>query len=118
MTLTLILIVVTLAGIGLFAILVRRAPNRGFFPMLGPGVLLLALAGIGMLRLLPINAAEHPMRVTLALGLLWVGWIGFSAFVAQMLNRNMPGTHPLPIIAGGVATLAPVLGFIAARVVA
>ena len=112
----LIAVIFAIAGIGLFAALVRRIPNLAFFPMLGPGVILLGLAGIGMLQLLPVDASENPTRVTTALVMLWVGWVGLMALVAQMLSQRMPGTYPVPSLAAGLATLAPVAGFIVAGV--
>lgn len=112
----LIVVLSAIAGVGLYVALVRRIPNRAFFPMLGPGVLLLGIAGIGMLRLLPVNAAENPARVGVALVMLWIGWVGGMALLAQMLSRRMPAAHPWPVMAGAVATFAPVIGYIVARV--
>lgn len=114
----LIAIVVAIAGVGLFALLVQRVPSRAVVRMLAPGVVLLGLAGIGMLQLLPVNGDENATRVLTALVLLWVGWIGLMVLLAHMLNRRMPGTYPLPSLAAGLATLAPVIGFLLAGVIA
>ncbi|MEC7297813.1 MAG: hypothetical protein VXY45_12820 [Pseudomonadota bacterium] len=118
MLLTLFVALTAIVGVGLYVSLVRRMPNGSFFPLLGPGVLLLGLAGIGILRLLPVDATESPVRVILALVMLWVGWVGLMALLAQTLSRSMPGAQPWPVLTGGAATLAPALGFIVARMVA
>jgi len=118
MIVTIFAVLFGVVGIGLYVSLVRRMPNRSFFPMLGVGVVLLGLAGIGMVRLLPVDAAENPTRVIVALMMLWIGWVGLMALITQVLNRRVPGAHPWPVIAGGTATLAPLLGFFLARLVA
>lgn len=110
-----VLIAATLAGFAIYAALVRSTPNRAFVPMLGPGVLLLAVAGIGILRLLPTDTEETSVRTYVALAMLWIGWIGLSALVAQYLNRRMPDLAPAPVFIGAVATLAPVAGFLVTR---
>ena len=115
MMLILSLVVVAILGVVLYSLLVRRSPNRAFVPMLLPGVILLGLAGFGMLRLLPADTDDHTIRTFVALTLLWFGWIGLSALVAQMLNRRMPDLSPMPVAVGALATLAPVAGFLIAR---
>ena len=111
----LFLIAVCLVGLGVYVALVRRSPNRSFFPLLGPGIILLGAAGLAMLRLLPIDAAENTARVLVALALLWIGWIGRVAFVVQAIHRRMPGSYPWPTLFGSVVTFSPVLGFLVAR---
>lgn len=100
--------IVALVGLGLYAALVRR----GYVPMLGPGVVLLGIAGIGILRLLPTDAETLSVRTVVALVMLWVGWIGLTALTAGLLNRRLSDIAPLPVITGAVATLAPVAGFL------
>lgn len=101
-------LVFALVGLALYALLVRRA----VVPLLGPGVLLLGIAGVGILRLLPNEGDENSVRTLIALAMLWVGWIGLTALVAQFLNRRMPDLAPLPVVTGAVATLAPVAGYL------
>ncbi|WP_407494059.1 hypothetical protein [Pseudooceanicola sp. MF1-13] len=117
MIVTIFAILFGVVGVGVYVSLVRRMPNRSFFPLLGAGVVLLGLAGIGMLRLLPVDASENPTRVIVALMMLWIGWVGLMALIAQMLNSRMAGAHPWPVVAGGIGTLAPLLGFFIARMV-
>ncbi|WP_136636152.1 hypothetical protein [Pseudooceanicola onchidii] len=109
------LVLVTLVGLGLYALLVRGEANRAFLPMLGPGVVLLAIAGIGILRLLPTDSDAISARTYIALAMLWIGWIGFAALVAQMLMRRMPDLTPVPALTGALATLAPVAGFLVTK---
>ena len=118
MLLVLYLILIAAVGLGIYAALVRRSPNRAFVPMLGPGVVLLALAGIGILRLLPIDAAQNTTRVLIALALLWIGWLGLMALVVQMVQNRLPGSYPWPGLTGAVAALAPIAGFLIARTMA
>ncbi|WP_375174117.1 hypothetical protein [Pseudooceanicola sp.] len=114
MILILSLVLVVLIGLGLYAGLIRRAPDRSGLSLLGPGVILLAIAGIGMLRLLPTDAAEHSVRTYTALGMLWVGWIGLAALLTQMMDRRMPDLAPAPALFGAATTTAPVIGFLIA----
>lgn len=106
------LIVVALLGLVIYAALVRR----GYVPLLGPGVVLLGIAGIGILRLLPTDGEETTMRTYIALGMLWIGWLGLCALIAQLITRRASETAPLPAMAGAVATLAPVAGFLIVKV--
>ncbi|WP_188479245.1 hypothetical protein [Primorskyibacter flagellatus] len=115
---TLFLILVAILGVGLFTALIRRGPNRRFFPMLIAGVILLGGTGVAMIRLLPIDAAEHGTRVYVALTLLWVGWIGIVALAVQWILRRASGSYPWPVVAGTFATLAPVFGFLVAKALA
>ena len=109
------IVLVVLIGLGLYATLVRGRPDRATLPLLGPGVALLGIAGIGILRLLPTDNAETTMRTYVALAMLWVGWIGLIALLTQILTRRMPDIAPVPALSGAVATLAPVAGFLLAK---
>ena len=113
-----ILIALTLVGLGLYALLVRRAANGSFVPLLGSGVVLLGIAGIGILRLLPTDDTETTVRTYVALAMLWIGWIGLSALIAQALSRRMPDLAPAPSMIGALATLAPLAGFLIAKTMA
>lgn len=106
--LTVYLIAVAIVGLGLYAALVRR----GYLPMLGPGVILLGVAGIGILRLLPTDGDDTALRTLIALVMLWIGWIGLTALVVQLMNRRLPDIAPVPSLTGAVATLAPIAGFL------
>jgi hypothetical protein len=109
------LFAVTLVGLGLYAILVRRTANGNFVPMLSSGVVLLGIAGIGILRLLPTYDTETTLRTYVALTMLWVGWIGLSALIAQAMTRRMPDLAPAPSLIGALATFAPLTGFLIAK---
>lgn len=115
MMLILYLVLTTVIGLGLYATLLRNQAERSTLPLLGPGVILLGIAGIGILRLLPTDTTETTMRTFVALAMLWIGWIGLTALVTQMLTRRMPDIAPVPALSGAVATLAPVAGFLIAR---
>lgn len=98
-----------LIGLALFAVLVRNAPAPLYFRLLGPGVVLLVLSGLALLRLLPPESAE-PQRLALALGLLWLGWVGLLAYMVQAVRLRLPQSGTILAAGGGLATLAPVAG--------
>ncbi|MGI3169697.1 hypothetical protein ACRARG_11115 [Pseudooceanicola sp. C21-150M6] len=111
----LFLVIGTVLGLIIYLALVRRDPDSGFFPLLGPAVVVLGIAGFAMLRLLPLDAGVNPTRVLLAIALLWLGWVALLAFLSQAILRRIPASYPAPTIGGAVMTLAPALGYIAAR---
>ena len=108
------LVAVAVVGLLIYAALAQR----GYVPLLGPGVVLLGIAGIGILRLLPTDSEGTTMRTFIALGMLWIGWLGLCALIVQIITPRAPDAAPVPALAGAVATLAPIAGFLIVKVFA
>ncbi|MDF1855075.1 hypothetical protein [Pseudooceanicola sp.] len=102
-------------GLALFGILLRSAPEAGFFRLLASGIVLLVFAGTAMLRLLPIEPGGSGGRVMIALAFLWLAWVSAVAFVAQALRRSYPQSAAELTNVSALATLAPVAGLAIAR---
>ena len=103
-------------GFGIFAMLVRGEPERGYFRGLLALLVPVGLAGFAMLRLLPHATAQGgpdgAVRLVVALSLLWLCWIGVMAFVSQALRLRFPQGADMVLLAGGLATLAPAAGLV------
>ncbi len=114
MSFSLILGAVLLA-FAIYAVLVRGEPGPLYFRLLAAGVVLGAVAGLAILRLLP-NDVGSPGRVITAVIFLWVAWIGIIAFGVQAVRRRVPSVAGVVNMGGGIlATLAPVSGLILAN---
>jgi len=103
-----------LLGLAIFAMLVRNEPEPAFFRVIGVMVVLLGLAGFGLLRLLPNESGAGAGRLVFSLALLWVAWIGLLAFVVQALRLRFPQSADWLLLSAGLATLAPVTGMVVA----
>lgn len=107
-----------IVGLIVYGMLVLPAPRGGPLRLLAGGVLLALLAGLFVLRIVPLDAGTQPGRALVALALLYFGWVGLTALVVQILRRRAPDLPVWAPALGAVSTLVPVAGLFLAEAMA